>query len=83
MFLEAMMLTNPPIHRRVWSLHRSSEWFHMAETTFKDRQWYENVRVSRETFQYIVSEVEHEICRQDTKFQKAVWPSTNVAIFLY
>ena len=83
MFLKAMMLTNQPIHRSVWSLHRSSEWSHMAETTFKDRQWYENFRVSRETFQYIVSEVEHEICRQDTKFRKAIWPSTKVAIFLY
>ena len=51
--------------------------------TFTDRQWYENFRVSRETFQYIVSEVEHEIRRQDTKFRKAVCPSTKVAILLY
>ena len=55
----------------------------MAETTFTDRQWYENFRVSRETFQYIVSEVIHEIRRQDTMFRKAVCPSTKVAILLY
>ena len=78
-----MMLTNPPIDRSVWSLRRSSEWLHMAETTFKDRQWYENFHVSREAFQYIVSEVEHEIRRQDIKFRKAVCPSTKVAILLY
>lgn len=83
MFLALMMMANPPIDRSVWSLCRSSEWPHMAETTFTDRQWYENFRVSMETFQYIVSEVEHEIRRQDTKFRKAVCPSTKVAILLY
>ena len=83
MFLVAVMLTNPPIDRSVWSLRRSTEWLYMAETTFTDRQWYENFRVSRETFQYIVSEVIHEIRRQDTMFRKAVCPSTKVAILLY
>ena len=55
----------------------------MAETTFTDRQWYKNLPVSRETFQYIISEVEHKIRRQDTKFRKAVCPSTKEAILLY
>ena len=83
MFLAAVMLTNPPINRSVCSLRRSSEWLYMAETTFTDRQWYENFRVCRETFQYIVSEVIHEIRRQDTMFRKAFCPSTKVAILLY
>ena len=56
---------------------------HMAETTFTDKHWYENFRVSRETLRYIVSEVKHEIRRQDTMFRKAVCPSTKVAILLY
>ena len=81
-FLVAMMLTKPPIDRSVWSLRRSSEWLHMAETTFTDRQWCKKFCISRETFQYIVSDVEHEIHRQDTRFQKAVCPSTKVAILL-
>ena len=83
MFLAAVMLTNPPIDRSVWSLRRSSEWLYMAETAFTDKQWYENFRVSRETFQYIVSEVIHDIRRQDTMFRKAVCPSTKVAILLF
>ena len=83
MFLAAVMLTNPPINRSVCLLRRSSEWLYMAETTFTDRQWYENFRVCRETFQYIVSEVIHEIRRQDTMFRKAFCPNTKVAILLY
>ena len=55
----------------------------MAETTFTDKHLYENFRVSRETLRYIVSEVKHEIRRQDTMFRKAVCPSTKVAILLY
>ena len=82
MFLVAVMLINPPIDRSVWSLRWRGEWLHVAETTFTDWQWYENFCVSREPFRYIVSEVEHEVLRQDTKFRKAVCPSTKVAIVL-
>ena len=70
MFLAAVMLTNPPIDRSVWSLRRSSEWLYMAETTFTDRQWYENFRISREMFQYI----EHKMRRQDIKVSESRLP---------
>ena len=55
----------------------------MAQTNFTDKQLYKNFSISRETFQYIVSEVEHELLRQDTRFRKAVCPSTKIAILLY
>ena len=82
MFLAAIII-NPPIDRRFWTLPRSSDWFPMAQTSFTDKQLYKNFPVSRETFQYIVSEVEHEILRQDTRFRKAVCRSTKIAILLY
>ena len=81
--LVANLWANPPVDRRVWALPRSDEWFQMADTILSEEQWYSNFRVSKETFQYILSEVEEQIVRQDTKLRKAIPARKKLAITLY
>ena len=61
MRLAATLISSPPIDERFWTLPRRNDWFQIAGTSFTDKEWYDNFCVSRETFQYIVSQVEHEI----------------------
>ena len=44
----------------------------MIKTVFTDKEWYDNGRVSKETFQNIFSEIEDEIVRKDTAMRKAI-----------
>ena len=44
----------------------------MVKTVFTDKEWYYNFRVSKETFQNIVSEIEDEIVPKDTAMSKAI-----------
>ena len=70
--IAAMLACNCPIERRFWMLTRSGHWFEMVKTVFTDKEWYDNFRVSKETFQNIVSEIEDEIVRKDTAMRKAI-----------
>ncbi len=83
MTLAVLFLTMPPVDRRVWTLPRSSEWFNMAITTFSDKEWRDNFRLSKETFTYIVSMVGDAVSRKDTKLCKAISSQKRVAITLY
>ena len=40
--------------------------FQVVETAFTNKEWYDNFRLSKTTFEYIVSRIEDEIGRQDT-----------------
>ena len=64
-------------------VERSNVWFEMVESAFTDKEWYDNFRVSRETFEYIVSEIENEITLKDTRMRKAIPSRKRVAIALY
>ena len=64
-------------------MERSNVWFEMIERAFTDKEWYDNFRVSKETFGYIVSEIENEIARKDTRMRKAIPSRKRVAIALY
>lgn len=55
--------------REVWIRPRSFAWFEMAETHFTDDQWYENFRVTKGTFTFLLSKV---ISRMDTVMRKAI-----------
>ena len=70
--ITAMLAFHCPIERRFWMLTRSGHWFEMVETIFTDKEWYDNFRASKETFQNIVSEIEDEIVRKDTAMRKAI-----------
>ena len=65
--MAAMLACNCPIERRFWMLTRSGHWFEMVKIVFTDKEWYDNFRVSKETFQNIVSEIEDEIVHKDTR----------------
>ena len=52
--------------RSLWMRPSNQAWFDMTDTLFDERQWYENFRVTRDTFQFILSKIEGEITRQDT-----------------
>ena len=69
--------------RSLWTHLRTDAWFVMAFATFDDSQWYDNFRVSRDTFQFICSHVQNLIRRKDTRLRKCVSVESRVAITLY
>ena len=71
------------IERRFWTLPRSGQWFEIMETAFTEKEWYDNFRVFKSTFEYIVGEIQDEIFRKDTPMRKAVSPRKRTAITLY
>ena len=81
--LAAILVCNVFVVRSCWMVERSSVWFDMVERTFTDKEWYDNFRVSKETFEYIVFEIENEIARKDTRIRKAIPSRKRVAIALY
>ena len=54
------------VELRCWTLACTDQCFQVAETAFTDKEWYDNFRASKTTFEYIVSRIEDEIGRQDT-----------------
>ena len=79
----ASVLACNTIEQRFWTLARTDQWFQIVETAFTDKEWYDNFRVSKTTFEYIVSQIEDEIGRQDTSMRKAISPRKRTAITLY
>ena len=57
---------NPPRDRICWMRPNSDDWFILADSTSNSEQWYENFRVTRDTFTIILNEIEHDIAKQDT-----------------
>ena len=47
-------------------------WFYMADTEFDEQQWYENFRVTGDTFQFTFNENEREITRRNTPMRQAI-----------
>ena len=69
--------------RSLWTHLRTDAWFVMAFATYDDRQWYDNFRVSRDTFQFICNQVRNLIRRKDTRLRKCVSVESRVAVTLY
>ena len=84
LFMLAMStLINPPRERNIWMNPKSDDWFRMADSSFTQEQWYENFRVTKDTFTFILGEIEHEIARHDTPMRKAVPARKKLAMILY
>ena len=60
------LLSHSTVERSVWQRRRSRAWFELPYETFSDNEWFENFRVSRHTFQFLVDELQQDIVRQDT-----------------
>ena len=55
----------------------------MVRNHFTDDQWYENFRVTKGTFAFILSKVNEEISHKDTVMPNAVPAKIRLAITLY
>ena len=69
--------------RSLWMRPSNQAWFEMADTEFDEQQWYENFRVTRDTFQFILNEIEREITRRNTPMRQAISARRRLAIVLY
>ena len=69
--------------KSLWVRPSSQAWFELADTEFDAQQWYENFRVARDTFEFILSEIEREITRRNTPTRQAISTRRRLAIVLY
>lgn len=69
--------------RSLWVRSSNQAWFDMADTEFDEQQSYENFRVTRDTFQFILNEIEREIMRRNTPMRQAISARRRLAIVLY
>ena len=81
--LSIITLINPPRDRICWMRPNSDDWFILADSTFNREQWYENFRVTRDTFTIILNEIEHDIAKQDTPMRKGDPTRKKLAMTLY
>ena len=49
--------------RSLWVRPSNQAWFDMADMEFDEQHLYENFRVTRDTFQFILNEIERDITR--------------------
>lgn len=83
-FLQAILsCVNIPRCRALWMCQRSMVWFDMVEECFTNAQWYENFRVRRETFVYLLNEISQDITHQDTIMRKSIPAKRRFALTLY
>jgi len=78
-----LFVSQPPVHRSVWMFPRSDNWFEIVLMSLPQSEWYANFRVSKETFNYIMSEITGDIPRKNTKMHRAVSSQKRLAITLY
>lgn len=69
--------------RILWVRPSNQAWFDMADTQFDEQQWYENFRVTRDTFQFILNGIGREITRRNTPMRIAISARRRLAIVLY
>ena len=74
---------NVPRERTLWMHPRTDAWFLLADEFYTDVQWYENFRVSKETFNFVVSVIEDEVKRKTTILRKPISLQKRVAMTLY
>ena len=68
--------------RDVWMHRRTTTWFDMVILLYTDEQWYQNFRVTKATFTFILHEIQGEIYRQDTAMRKAISAQHRFALTL-
>ena len=78
-----LLILNVPRERSVWMHPRTDVWFRLADQRFTDRQWYENFRVTKRTFLFVVDLVEDDVKRKSTVMREPVSVEKPVAIVYY
>ena len=83
-FIQALLTCiHSPRLRQIWMHPNFLAWFDMVETSFDDKQWYANFRISRGTFAYLLNKISDDTSRQDTPMRQAVTPTRRLALTLY
>ena len=54
----------------------------MVKESYTEELWYQNSRVTKETFTFILSGICGQISRQDTSMRKAISTETRLALTL-
>ena len=69
--------------RMLWTKERSSHWWeHVVKSTFTQKDWIENFRMSQCTFSYLCDELQSSIEKNDTEMRKAIPTDMRVALTL-
>ena len=66
-----------------WTHRRTAIWYDLVTALFSDEQWYQNFRVTRATFTFILEEIRQEISRKDTTMRKSIPAERRLALTLY
>lgn len=83
-FIQAVITSvNIPRYKVLWMYERSMVWFDMVEESFTNEQWYENFRVRKETFEFILNKISRDITHKDTTMRKAISPRRRLALTFY
>ena len=70
--------------RTVWVRPRSADWWdNIVNGEWTENDWRENLRMSKETFDYTCREIGPFIRRNDTRFRRAIPVDRRVAIALW
>ena len=78
-----LMAINSPRTKALWMHPRSLTWFDMVNRDFDDELWYANFRVTRETFDFLLNEVRHDLQHKDTVMRLAITVERRLALTLY
>lgn len=78
-----LLVLNVPRERSVWMHPRTDAWFLLADQFYTDTQWYENFRVTKQTFTFIVALIEDDIKRKTTVLREPISVQKRVAITFY
>ena len=66
------LVLNVPKERTLWMHPRTDAWFLLTDKFYTDVQWYENFRVTKQTFDFVVNVIENDIKRKTTILRKPV-----------
>lgn len=68
----------------VWCKERSKDWWtRVVSGSYGDEWWYDNLRMSKETFDALCMELQPYLQRRDTTFRKAVSIEGRVAVTIW
>ena len=82
--LASILLTRNPRKDRGCDEYRSCSWWTEGYRTWNDAAFKKRLRVSRETFDFILNEISNEIVKQPTRMKpNPTPPSTQLAVCLY
>jgi hypothetical protein len=78
-----LLIFNVHRERSLWMHPRTDAWFCLADEHFTDRKWYENFRVTKRTFLFVVDLIQDDVKRKRTVMRELISVEKRVAITYY